>query len=135
MENKIFYLDLVLSWISHHKNLRNIAWHPYPTSLRLINIHKQWLADGFNNDVIVSSLLLQTRHIKNNLEKDLLCNHYLANLKALIFSGYIFNDVKLIQFSETKMVSQLREQVNEDGGHFERSPMYQGVVLADALDI
>jgi uncharacterized heparinase superfamily protein len=31
--------------------------------------------------------------------------------------------------------SQLREQVLEDGGHFERSPMYHLIVLEDLLDL
>jgi uncharacterized heparinase superfamily protein len=76
--------------------------------------------------------------LNQSIEYHLLANHLLANAKALFFAGAFFANNEPNQWLE-KGFNLLREQIDEqildDGGHFERSPMYHAIILEDLLDI
>lgn len=128
---------LVGQWIADNPTGQGIGWDPYPTSLRIVNWIKWDLRTGSLNAEARSSLASQARWLRRNLEYHLLANHLLANFKALLFAGLYFEGVEADGWLETGLNglrTQLEEQVLEDGGHFERSPMYHTIILEDVLD-
>lgn len=119
-----------------------VAWDPYVISLRTVN----WLSfygelvDELSNDNdfiarLNNSLAEQFAYLSKHLEKDLLANHYLENLKALVLLSVYFNDAATLKFSLLKLNNELREQVLPDGMHFELSPMYHKIILEDVLRV
>jgi uncharacterized heparinase superfamily protein len=83
-------------------------------------------------------LLSQVRWLSERLEFHLLGNHLLENVRAMIIAGCFFGVREADQWLESALVllrEQLDEQVLADGGHFERSPMYQAIILEGLLDI
>ena len=137
-------IGIICQWIKENPPDSPISWHPYPTSLRIVNIIK--LLSRLNDSqrtqyaekikVIDSSLLAQSTHLSHNIEYHLLGNHLLANIKALIFvSLYFGSNDKNLSKSILIFNQQIKQQILEDGGHFERSPSYHSLVLEDILDI
>jgi uncharacterized heparinase superfamily protein len=129
---------LLLRWVQENPPGKGTGWEPYPTSLRLVNWLRWHLAGNQLPDACVQSMAIQTRWLSGHLEHHLLGNHLWANAKALVFAGACFegreaagwlgHGLRLLQ-------RELREQVLPDGGHFERSPMYHAIMLADLLDL
>ena len=129
------HLELILDWISNNNNYKGEGWDPYPVSLRIVNIIKYWLNGNSLPTKVQKSLFTQTCYLEKNLEKHILGNHYFANLKAIFFSGIVFNEYDWIKFSEKEIIQQIHEQVLEDGSHFELSPMYHNIILYDLIDL
>lgn len=131
-------LELIRDWILNVPVGDKIAWHPYPTSRRICN----WIwylssesHSSYDIDDILSSLKQQTKFLLYFLEKDLLGNHLLANITALIVAGTFFNEQTIIDSALKLLRQQLAEQILPDGGHYERSPMYHSLVLEDLIAI
>lgn len=133
-----WHTRLIERWIDENPPGYGNGWEPYPISLRIVNWIKWALGGGALSPRAVASLAVQTRFLCERLEVHLLGNHLLANAKALIFAGAFF-DLEEAQEWLTKGVAilhrELPEQILADGGHFERSPMYHGIILEDFLDI
>jgi uncharacterized heparinase superfamily protein len=129
---------LLRRWVAENPPGAGIGWEPYPLSLRIVNWIKWHLRTRRLDDVLLQSLAVQTRYLSRRLERHLLGNHLLANAKALAFSGMFFEGDEGLAWRALAMRllnEQLQEQVLADGGHFELSPMYHGIVLGDALDL
>ncbi len=129
---------LIARWIAENPPAKGNGWEPYPLSLRLVNWVK-WLAAGNAPEAgMVDSLAVQARWLIGRLEWHLLGNHLLANAKALVFAGIFFAGPEADAW-RTQGLSILRrehaEQILDDGGHFERSPMYHAIILEDLLDL
>lgn len=107
---------------------------PYPVSLRGINWIKFLSRHRIQDTEIDSSLYAQYRILSDNLEYHLLGNHLLENGFSLLFGGFYFRDEELYQTACDILFEELGEQVLEDGGHFERSPMYHQILLERLLD-
>ena len=113
---------------------RTEGLEPYPTSLRTINwikflaIHKQYPQE------IIDSLYAQYQILTKKLEYHLLGNHLLENGFSLLFGAVFFQHEKLTKLTQKILNSELEEQILEDGGHFELSPMYHVILLQRALD-
>ncbi len=134
-------VELIYSWIDEfdNKNHKKDALHSYPTSLRLVNwlkfINKYSL---YNDEKIKQSVLYQISFLFQNMEFDLMANHLLTNLLSLKFSlsfisgGKINFFIKIIDFL---LKRELKEQINNDGLHYERSFMYSNIILEMILDI
>lgn len=132
--------DLVREWVGGHPlKSDQVGWEAYPTSLRLINwctfFWGKW-REKIDCDVqfrgeLWQSLAVQATWLGRHLERHLLGNHLLENAAALLVFGYCFNGA-LADDSARRgglvFEAQLLEQILGDGGHFERSPMYQGRV-------
>lgn len=107
---------------------------PYPTSLRIINwikfISRHEIANKDYDDVIFSHAIF----LSKNLEYHLLGNHLLENAFALLFSALYLSDPYLFTKAEKILLSELKEQVLDDGAHFELSPMYHCIILHRLLD-
>ena len=74
------------------------------------------------------------RTLFKNLEYHLLGNHLLENAFSLLFGAYYFQDEKLYVKSKKLLISELNEQILNDGAHYELSPMYHQILFCRLLD-
>lgn len=129
---------LLDSWINCNLCPERPAWHPYPTSLRVINWIKLFINHPFfANTRVLKSLYLQLLFLERNIEKHLLANHVLENGRSLVFGGLFFQgrDAERWLITGLKILRQeVKEEVLPKGGHFERSPMYHCIILEGLLD-
>ena len=139
--NSIKYKDNIIkllnTWINNN-NLISLENDPYPTSLRIVNWIKWSRTNNFYDEKFIKSLKIQSYYLSKNIEFDLLANHLMSNIKALIFLGYYFQGRfanKILKYGLKLLKSQILEQINEDGSHCELSPMYHSIVLEDLLEI
>lgn len=141
LQSKNIYNDkklyLINDWILNNPYSIGNGWEPYPTSLRIVN----WIKFSFKNQIskeVLDSLSLQSHSLYFNLEYHLMGNHLFANAKALIFSGtYFCGDNASLWLAKGLSIldSELPEQILNDGGNFELSPMYHQTFLVDMLDL
>ena len=134
-EKRNFHLQLLSSWVDENPVGYGNGWEPYPTSLRIVNILKAWLGGLELDEKLLSSVFTQASFLSNDLEKHLLGNHYFVNLKALLFAGVIFENIRWTSIAERGLLTEIPEQILEDGANFELSPMYHSLILVDMLDI
>lgn len=131
-------VELLQDWLLQFPPYSEDAWEPYPISLRIVNIIKCYLNGGRFSDAILKSLYLQARYLLVVPEYHLLGNHLFENAKALIFAGLFFKGEepkKWFSIGFKILDREIPEQILEDGGHFERSPMYQVIILEGLLDL
>jgi len=137
-ERRDWHQALVHRWVTDNPPGKGVGWEPYPTSRRIINWIKWALEGGKIEEKAIHSLAVQARWLEKRIEWHLLGNHLLANATALIFAGIFFEGSEAerwLQKGIRILDAQLTEQILEDGGHFELSPMYHAVVLRDMLDL
>lgn len=135
---RLWHEDLIQRWIAENPPGSPVGWDSYPTSLRIVNWIQWMLAGAPANPQVLHSLATQARWLAKRFEFHLLGNHLWANAKALIFAGAFFIGPEAQRWLKKGLrvaSRQLGEQILADGGHFERSPMYHGIVLADVLDL
>ena len=139
--NYLFLLDppeqesLCLEWVRANPLAKGTAWHPFPTSLRIVN----WCKARLVNPELRRSLYRQAAYLYRHMEWHHLGNHLLENARALVFAGSGFAgegeaDRWLARGVEIYR-RQTPRQILADGGHFERSPMYHALVLEGYLDV
>ena len=139
-ENNNFDTNLYLihSWIDNNPAGGSVGWDAYPTSIRLVNWIKWMTANNYKDPLILESITKQGQWLSKKIEYHLSGNHLLANAKALIFIGLSFEGnlaKSWLKKGESLYLDELKEQVLDDGGHYERSPMYHSIILEDMLDI
>lgn len=127
-------------WVRDNRDPAAEAWEPYPTSLRLANWMKVWWEDGIleDDDLLLASAYAQARHLRRHVETHLQGNHLFENLRAIFWAGCVFGGTEATQWrawAAQGLQRLLDEQVLEDGGHYERSPMYHSLVLESCLDL
>jgi hypothetical protein len=130
------YLD---DWIERcdlsHPGARHLAWNSYAIGTRLDcwgrsaqRLGSAWWADNLPfAERFLSSFWRQAQHLANNIEWDLRGNHLIRDAVGLAWAGRFFDGPVAIhwQYQATHLaLTQAKEQVLADGGHFERSPMY-----------
>ncbi|MFO1266416.1 MAG: heparinase II/III family protein [Rubrivivax sp.] len=106
--------------------------------MRIVNWIKWFLAGEPAQAPWLASLAVQARWLAQRLEWHLLGNHLFANAKALFFAGLFFEGREADEWLATGariLERELPEQVLDDGGQFERSPMYHALALEDVLDL
>jgi uncharacterized heparinase superfamily protein len=140
-------MRLAMDWCEANAAGHEAGWKPYPLSLRIVNWLKFLVRNGGaveasgqeeSSQRLLASLRVQTLVLERRLEKDLLANHLLKNIKALMFAGALIETSESIRWwmRGAKLLDvELKEQILPDGGHFERSPMYHAQVLEDLLDL
>lgn len=129
---------LLNNWMEANPIGEGVGWEIYPTSLRIVNWIKWSFSGNDLSDDWQQSLATQTRWVFQRLEYHILGNHLFANAKALVFSGLFFEGNEASKWLESGLSiieKELNEQVLDDGGHFELSPMYQCIFLEDILDL
>jgi len=128
-------IALCHEWIKGNPVGSQPGWYAFPTSLRIVN----WCKAGIHDPAIQESLYQQAAYLYRNLETHLLGNHLLENARALIFAGLYFRDqgeaAKWLDEGLDIYRDQTPEQILNDGGHFERSPMYHALMLEGYLDV
>jgi uncharacterized heparinase superfamily protein len=140
-------LGIALDWREQNATGSKPGWEPYPLSLRIVNWLKflvrnaaraEALGEGAALACLLASLRVQVLALEQRLEKDLLANHLLKNIKALMFAGALLDAPESRRWWATGLKllrREISEQILPDGGHFERSPMYHALALEDLLDI
>ena len=128
-------IKIIEDWITNNPVSCKPGWHPYPTSLRIVN----WIKADLLNVSIQKSIYNQSIYLYRNLEFYHPANHYLENAKALIFAGNFFkgnkSSNKLYEKGVKILKAQLPVQILEDGTFFELSPMYHAIILEGLLDL
>lgn len=129
---------LIGRWIAENPAGAGNGWEPYPTSLRIVNWIK-WALSGAGLDAAWhDSLAAQARWLDRRIEWHILGNHLFANAKALVFAGLYFEGDEAdlwLSRGAAILAGELHEQILDDGGHFELSPMYHAIILEDVLDL
>ncbi len=127
---------LVATWIEAHPPRDGDAWHPYPLSTRVGNwIAAITLLPELASPELSRSLWRQLERLRANVEDDVLGNHVIRNVRALVLGGTSFGAADVTRRGIELLRRELPEQVLRDGGHYERSPSYHLVVLRDLLEI
>lgn len=137
-DRRVWHEALIQRWIVENPPAGGNGWEPYPLSLRIVNWIKWALAGNSLNAEAVHSLAVQIRQLRRRLEFHLLGNHLFENAKALVFAGLFFSGEEAQAWLKTGrrlLDEQIREQILADGGHFELSPMYHGLILEGLLDL
>ena len=125
-------------WIRENPPGTGCGWEPYPTSLRMVNWIKWSLAGHRLDEKVLANLATQARWLNKNIEYYLQGNHLIANAKALLFAGLFFQGREASVWRDrgfALLKQEVREQILDDGGHYERSPMYHSLVYEDLLDL
>jgi uncharacterized heparinase superfamily protein len=134
---------LVDEWIAGNPPGRRPGWEPYPLSLRIASWATALGAlagagDGAGHAKrAIQALASQGRFLGRHLEYHLGGNHLIRNARALLIVGALMDGPEGTDWRRrggALLLSELRRQVLADGGHVERSPLYHGQVLEDALD-
>ncbi|GIU00468.1 hypothetical protein TSL6_09740 [Sulfurovum sp. TSL6] len=110
------------------------GYMPFPISLRGINWIKFLSQHKIKDQKINDSLYAQYMILIDNIEYHILGNHLLENAFSLLFGAYYFQDEKLYLKVKEIFSAELKEQILEDGAHFELSPMYHQIMLFRVLD-
>jgi uncharacterized heparinase superfamily protein len=113
-----------------------VAWHPYPVSLRLVNVCLAASVLGSFDalgDGAVELVATHARYLEEHLERDVRGNHLLENAVALVTAAR-FVDGSADERAALRLLRDVvEEQVLPDGMHFELSPMYHAIVLQRLL--
>ena len=136
--NTNIFSQAISNWMDECGERSSIAWDPYPTSLRIVNSVKASLDGQVFQEGYLQSLYHQCDVLSRNIERHLLANHLFANAKALVIAGLYFDTKRSENWFKVGLdilEHELDEQVLEDGGHFELSPMYHAIILEDCLDL
>ena len=130
---------LILDWMDANPPTQGPGWEPYPIALRL----REWIewlhsAEGAGvarRGSVIASVAAQARALEGQVEFHLGGNHLLENAISLCWAGLSLDGPGSgvwVRVGLRLLVSCLSEQVLADGGHDERSPMYQSI-LAESL--
>jgi uncharacterized heparinase superfamily protein len=138
--NKVqLHTNLINEYINYKKNLKFVGLDPYPVSLRIVNWIKWSIENNYSEKLFLKTIISEAHYLSKRIEWHILGNHLFKNAKALIFAGLFFSNnivAKKLYYKGIKIIKkELKVQVLDDGGHFERSPMYHAIFLEDLLDI
>lgn len=130
-------------WIRRTSHAGGDGWSPYATSVRLINWSRALLLFGealgrAPRTLLVHSMHAQAAFLERRLEWHVLANHLQKNLTALATAGLVLAGTDAARWLSrgTRMLwDEVGEQVLDDGGHYERSPMYHALATADLLEL
>lgn len=126
-------LKLINDFIKNDENLVD-GIEPYTISLRGINWIKFLTINKVKNETINNNLYDHYCILFENIEYHILGNHLLENGFSLLFAAYYFQHEKFYNKSKKILISELKEQILDDGAHFELSPMYHQIILFRILD-
>lgn len=127
------WIEIINSWMENAD--AKDAYEPYTISLRIPNVLIGMELLGIEDKNIYSSLYNQYKHLQQNLEEALLANHYFENLKTIVISAIIFNELDVYHKTFDLFLKQIDEQILPDGIHYERSLMYHKIILEDILRV
>ena len=133
---------VLASWRAQYEGRWDAAaWHPYPTSLRFVNLCvAASAAGGFEalGPGVTKLAAVHAAYVLRHVEHDVRGNHIIENARALAWAGRVFHGGaagECDRAARAILDVEIAEQVLPDGGHFELAPMYHGIVLRDLLEI
>ena len=126
-------LKLIEQFVDNFQSNKN-GKEPYTISLRSINWIKFLSKHNISNEKLNKSLALQYELLYHRLEYHLLGNHLLENGFSLLYGAFYFTSFKYYKKANKILTNELNEQILDDGGHFELSPMYHQIILDRLLD-
>jgi hypothetical protein len=126
-------VKLIYDFIDNLQDVQD-GLEPFAISLRGINWIKFLTRYEIKDQKIDDALYAQYYILLDNLEYHLLGNHLLENGFSLLFGAYYFDDDKLYSKAKEILTQELQEQILDDGGHFELSPMYHQLMLFRVLE-
>jgi len=132
--NKDVGLSIIYDWIDNNQPSRSFAWDPYTISLRVVNWIKFISRYQIKDTKIVTSLFLQGEWLAKQKEYHILANHLFKNIIALLYVGYFFQKKSWTNWALNNLKKQVKEQLTDDGYHYEFSPTYHAIFVADTLD-
>ena len=127
-------LKIILRYINKKESC-TIGNEPYPISLRNINLIKYCTNNSISNRIIDTSIFDDYKILLRKLEFHIQGNHLLENSFSIMFGAYYFNNEHLYKIAKQILISELNEEILEDGGHFELSPMYHSIILQRLLSL
>ena len=131
----VYWIDKFIDELT----LNRVGLDPYPIALRGINwikfmtMYQEELTDDRRerwNNYLYSQYVLLTR----KLEYHLLGNHLLEDAYSLFIASIYFSRKDWYKKASNLLVRELKEQVLNDGCHYEQSPMYHCILLDRLLD-
>lgn len=132
---------MIRSWIKQNpKNAGGSGWSAYTIDLRLTNwlsfysYAEGWMSDDLKRE-ITTSAHEQYDYLSRHLEKDIQGNHYFEDLKTLVLCAVFFQDEIMLRKALAAFKKECREEILEDGMHFELSPMYHNLMLEGILKV
>lgn len=126
-------IELIKDYINN-EDLLIEGKESYTISLRGINWVKFLTKHNIKNSLIDQVLFNHYQRLLYNPELHFLGNHYLENGFSLLFGAYYYQDEKLYKAAKKILKGELEEEILNDGGHFELSPMYHQTMLHRVLD-
>lgn len=135
--------EYIIAWIDNNPiGIKNSAWECYPIALRIpiwIDLysifHIEFDSDEEFRIKFINSIFEQYIYLLHHLERHLLANHYFEDIKALIIASSFFCDSIVQKKAIDELIKQCQEQIFDDGMHYERSPMYQKILLEDLIRV
>ena len=128
-------VKLCKAWIDDNPPGRTVGWYPYPLSLRIVN----WCKAGLRDPAVIESLYRQAYYLSRNMEVYHPGNHLLENARSLVMAARYFEGGEhadaWMRAGLRILRKELPVQVLNDGGYFERSPMYHAIMLEGFLDL
>jgi uncharacterized heparinase superfamily protein len=120
-------------WIKSNPIYYFDGWHPYTTSLRIVNwVYAIKAVPAISQPDLLQSLWTQVNYLHQNKEYFAGGNHLLENFRGLIIGGLLFHSDRaeqIVSKSVEELSAQLDIQILPDGGHYELSPMYHLIML------
>ena len=129
---------LIENWVSSNTRTHEPSWDPYPISLRLVNWIKFSLNGNHLSKTATDSIYSQANYLYRNIEYHLYGNHLFRNAKALCFAGLFLQNKEAglwVKKGVKILRKEIEEQILNDGGNFELSPMYHSNMIEDLLDL
>ena len=126
-------IKIIKSFVLNYNKIID-AKEPYPTSIRIINLIKFVSSNKIKDRDILNLIITDIKRLRNNIEYHLLGNHILENAFALFLGSVFLSDKKLYNYSSNLLKYELKEQILDDGAHFELSPTYHNHILFRVLD-
>lgn len=126
-------LRLIKDFCARHRQLEQ-GREPYPISLRGISWIKFFSRHKVKDPAVDQILFNDYSSLERYPEFHLLGNHLLENGFSLLFAAYYFRSERFYRRARAILEAELKEQILQDGGHFELSPMYHQILLSRLLD-
>lgn len=126
-------LELINQYIKNIDSIK-IGMEAFPIALRGINWIKFLVKYDIKDKNIDDSLYAQYHILKDSFELHLLGNHLLEDAYSLLVGACYFQDINFYSQAKKYLIRELNEQILEDGGHFELSPMYHQLMLFRLLE-
>ncbi len=114
--------------------INSIGMASYTTSLRGYNWIKYINQSNWQEKDVLNHLYSQYALLYNNFEYHILANHLLENVLSMLFAAFFFSEKKFYNKAKKELEQQLKEQICDDGCHYERSVMYHCILLGRMIE-